>query len=791
MRLLEGYTALDLSGLRGQLCGKLLRDLGMDVLKIEPPGGDAVRRLGPFAHDEPNPEGSLRFAWLNAGKQSVVLDLTTEADRERLLGLVREADVLLESEQPGALAALGLDEARLRAANPALIHTSITGFGQEGPYRDYLSPDLVALAMGGILNMSGTPELPPVQAPETQASYFASLYGAMGTTLALLRRAADGQGRRVDISMQETLAYHEGLVTAFAYEGLSIDREGSQHPHVAPAEIFPTSDGYVYLFIATQHWKRFLACWPDHPSELDDDRWVPNLTRRAEAKWINARVSEFTRRYTREELVTLFQNAGIPCLPVNPPRDFMHDSQVVARGLFQPTHHPVLGDYQQLAFPILIDGTRLPPAPPPLLGEHTAAVLGGLRTTEPPRRPTPDPDMALENVRILSFTTGIAGPHAARALAQAGAEVLKLESRRGGIDSFRHFSPDGDLDASPRFMVANNNTLSVQLNLKDPRGLALLRELVAQSDVVMDNFGSDVLPRLGLGPDHLHAVRPDLIVLKMPGLGSTGPRAHWRTWGSTLNAFTGMTYLWNHPGQARPIGYQGVYPDYVAAATAPMLVFAALLYRQRTGRGVYLDMAQAEMTAWMLGVSFLEAAVNGRDPQPVGNDWPYAAPYGVYRCAGEDRWCVVAVETDAQWRALCGALGQPALADDPAYATLAARRERRAELDAIIEAWTRERVPHTVLHTLQAAGVPAGAVQRGGDVFRDPQLRARGFHVSVEHPRLGHFPLADVPVRLSEGRLKPPTCAPNLGGDNRRVFCELLGYSPAQLAAWQAEGVVD
>jgi benzylsuccinate CoA-transferase BbsF subunit len=394
-------------------------------------------------------------------------------------------------------------------------------------------------------------------------------------------------------------------------------------------------------------------------------------------------------------------------------------------------------------------------------------------------------------VRVLSFSTGIAGPHASRALAECGAEVIKLESRQGGLDSFRLFSPDGDIDASHRYVEANLNLLSAQLNLKRPEAVQLLRELAARSDVVLDNFGADVLTRLGLGPDDLRAVKPDLIVLKMPGLGCEGPKHRWRSWGSTLNAFTGMIYLWNHPGQSRPIGYQGVYPDYVSAALVPALIHAALLYRQRTGRGVFLDLAQDEAAAYMLGVSFLEAAVNESEPQPVGNAAPYAAPHNCYPCQGDDRWCVVAVESDEQWRRLCERLGRPELAHDPRYATLAARRERRDELDALIADWTRQRDAHAVMRELQAAGIPSGAVQYGADLFDDPQLHARGSIIDVEHPKLGRFSVADVPVRFADGRLATPRYGPSLGEHNEYVYCEILGYPPDQLAAWQQAGIVD
>ncbi len=398
----------------------------------------------------------------------------------------------------------------------------------------------------------------------------------------------------------------------------------------------------------------------------------------------------------------------------------------------------------------------------------------------------------LGGVRILSFTTGVAGPNAARVLAQCGAEVIKIESRRGGVDSFRYFATtDEDLDASPRFIEANLNVLSAQLNLKHPEGVRLLRELAAKCDVVLDNFRAEVLPRMGLGPDELRQLRPDLIVLKMPGLGCDGPKHEWGTWGSTLTAFSGMTYLWNHPDQPRPVGSQTVYPDYVVAALAPAIVIAALLHRQRTGQGLFLDLAQVDATAYMIGVSFLEALVNEREPRPAGNDWPYAAPHNVYPCAGADRWCVVVVETDPQWQALCAGLGQPELASDPRFATLGARRQHRAALDAHIADWTRPRDARSVESALQAAGVPCGVVATGEELYQDPHLRARGFIADVPHRTLGSLPLPVVPMRLPTGAVEPPRGAAMLGEHNAYVYCELLGYSPEQLAAWQAAGIVD
>jgi benzylsuccinate CoA-transferase BbsF subunit len=257
-----------------------------------------------------------------------------------------------------------------------------------------------------------------------------------------------------------------------------------------------------------------------------------------------------------------------------------------------------------------------------------------------------------------------------------------------------------------------------------------------------------------------------------------------------LTAFSGITYLWNHPGQELPIGSQGVYPDYLAATFAPFAVLAALLHRRRTGRGLVLDMAQAETAAYFLGVSYLEAAVNQREPQPVGNDWAYAAPHNCYACLGDDRWCVVAVESDAQWQALCRVIERDDLAADLRYATLIGRRQHLASLDAAVAEWMAQQDAHAAMHRLQQVGVPAGVVQSGEDLLDDPQLRARGFIGQVDHPTLGRSPVAGQPMTITPNGLEPARWTAELGKHNEYVYCHILGYSREQLEAWQTAGVV-
>ncbi len=377
------YVVLDLTGLVGQFAGKILADLGLDVIKVEPVSGDEVRRRGPFKAGDPDSEGSLTFAYLNGGKKSISLDIEHPEGRELLARLIRRADVLLESFSPGDAERLGLGEAELRDLNPGLVTVSITGFGKVGLRSSQLAPDIVTLATGGILNMSGDPNLPPCKPPEQQSYYFAGAYAAMAVLACLWGREADGLGDWADVSVQEAVAVQEHLIRAWANDGQNIPRYGSQHRVIAPASIFPTNDGFVSLYVSFEHWPAFLSIWKNHPADLDDAEWRSNLKRRQDADRINALVSAFSSSYSTADFVDMLQGSGIPCLPVNSPRDFLDDPHIKARGVFQPVTHPVLGTYLSMSFPAVHDGTRLPVSPPPRLGEHTDAVLAGMLDLDP------------------------------------------------------------------------------------------------------------------------------------------------------------------------------------------------------------------------------------------------------------------------------------------------------------------------------------------------------------------------------------------------------------------------
>ena len=268
--LLSGYRVLDLSSSMGACCGKLLRDLGMDVIKVEPREGDATRHEAPFAKGHTDREGSLRFAYLNAGKRSITLNIAAESGRKLLLALVACSDIVLEDFAPGYLSARNLGYEVLLERQNKLILVSLTGFGQDGPYAQFKTPDIVGNAMGGLLYISGDPLMTPCNPPETQSYYYASLFASYGVMLALWQREMRGIGAWIDASIQASMALHEHVAFNYSAEGRVMKRAGSQHQHNAPANLFQCKNGWIALFVTQNHWPILLKVWEDHDPALDD-----------------------------------------------------------------------------------------------------------------------------------------------------------------------------------------------------------------------------------------------------------------------------------------------------------------------------------------------------------------------------------------------------------------------------------------------------------------------------------------------------------------------------------------
>ncbi len=788
---LKGFRALDLTGLSGQLAGRMLADLGMEVIKIEPPTGDPVRNLAPFVTAASGAKLSTAFAHLNAGKASKVVDLDSEAGRTTFRKLVESADVVLESFQPGELDGKALGYKDLSAINPGIVMASITGFGQTGPKKNFACNDLVALAESGFLYISGDPALAPCRPPETQAYYFASLFATAGVLAALYRRERSGVGDHIDTSMQETLATQEHIVRLWANEKQIAKRAGSQHGSVAPAKIFPCRDGFVYLYVTRQHWKLFLTIWKDHPPVFDKADWLNNVYRREHADELNPAVEAYLSKFTMAEITELLQEKGIPCVPVNTPMGFANDEHVQGRGFMAPVEHAGFGNTNQPAMPFVIDGARPAVGSVPILNSwqspsYISPVSGEKREGDLSAGNGP-----LDGMRIVSFDHVLAGPYGTTILAELGADVIKVESSKGGMDPFRFFGTGENPNLSPRFLEFNRNKRSFTVNLKHPKGQGVLHDLVAKADAVLDNYSVDVVERIGLAYHQLCKVKPDIVNLRMPGLGTTGPKRHFSTVGVNITAFTGLTYMWNHPGNTNPpIGSQAVFPDYVSGVLCAIIIISGVLQRDRQKKGAFIDLAQSEATAFMIGANLMEAASSGINPEPIGNISLSIAPHGCYPCKGDDRWCVISAENEKQWAALVNIIGT-GLAGNPRFKSNAERLQNRQALDAIVSEWTKTRDAFAVRDELQKAGVPAGVVQTGEDLVNDPQLKARGFIVAVDNGRLGRVVLPNFPLHFSNAKLTRRWEFPVLGRDTETVLRDVVGYDEATIKAHRQDGVLE
>ena len=790
---LDGVRVLELAGAEGEYCGKLLADFGAEVIKVEPPGGSPSRAEPPFKDDRPGPDRSLPFLYFNANKKSIIADLDREAGRERVRRLARTADVLVESAAPGSLAAMGLGHEDLRAANPALVCASVTAFGQTGPYSGYRWSGLVAFAMGGLMYVSGKPTLPPVNAPGAQAFLVGSAHAALAILMALWRVRQGGAGQHIDISMMDCLGAMENMVSRSASTGVHPRRDGTQHRFATPGTIYRCRDGFVHIFVTNSQpgaWDRFLD-WLGRPEALGGDEFDDPVYRRAHVAEVDRVVSAILAGLPKEKVYEELQDRHIPCAPVNTPLEFVRDRHIESRGFVVDTVHPRLGPME---FPgrAYKTGSWRFRHHAPAVGEHDGEPFDGRRPAPAAAgaaagNRAPSAALPLAGIRVADFSHMVAGPYGTMQLAYFGAEVIKIESRTRP-DTWRIREGNKDVEASLPFADHNRNKLSVTANLKTEEGRELARRIIAESDVVVENFSVGVMGRLGLGYEELRALKPDIVMIRLQGLGTTGPRKNYVTWGPSLMPFSGMTWLWNHPDGGAPVGSQTSYPDYIVSVHMAFVLMAALHHRAGTGEGQFIDIAQGEVTASLVGPALLDGLVNGRAATPVGNRGHGGAPHGCYPCAGDDAWCAVSVADDEEWRRFCAATGNQAALGDERFGTAELRLVNAAELDALVSEWTRERSPREVMETLQANGVTAGMVSDGTMLVNDPHLLARGSVVAHEHPRQGRLTLPGIVMKLSETPGEIRRHAPLLGQDNHAVLTGLLGMTEEEIRRLEAAG---
>jgi crotonobetainyl-CoA:carnitine CoA-transferase CaiB-like acyl-CoA transferase len=815
---------LELADESGVYCGKLLADMGADVIKIERPGGDATRRIPPFSPspdppDRSREDASLFFLCMNTSKRGVTLDIERSEGRALFRRLARTADLIVETFPPGHLEELGLGYASLRRENPGLVLTSITGFGQTGPHRRFKSSDLVASALGGSMQVVGHAEDPPVVLAGSQAHIAASTCAAVSSLIALHHSVATGHGQHVDISLEEvTLAVsHICGVGKWLDDGIIPRRLGSGLFHSVPSGTYRCTDGLVYLTVNRPlHWKA-LAEWIHEETgnqEVIDPMFEGSSSvRQPYRELLDLFISDLTAKHTVDEVYREGQRRHIAFSPVNGASRVVRDAHLDARGYFLELEHPRAGRLRYPGAPYRHSETPWQlRCPAPLVGQHNreifaaelgppaedlrpaCATRGSYEAGPPPGRSSMK--QALQGVRVVEFAVGMAGPWIGRFMAYCGAEVIRIESKkRPGVVRLYvpPWAPEMGVqpEMSPWFTDWDAGKRFVALDLTRPEAVALAKRLVAASDIVVENYATGVMQKLGLGYPELAAAKPDIIMFSSSGYGDSGPDRSYVSWGPNIEALSGLAVLSGFPERECSMT-QYAYPDALSALHGLFAVMCALDHRGRTGHGQYVNLSQLEATVGALGPLMMEPLALGREPGRLGNRSARAAPHGCYRCRGEDRWCAIAVFDDSEWERFCRVLGREEWLAEPRFAQLSARIENAEELDRLVEQWTQTRAEYDVMAAMQEAGIAAGVVQTTEDqLHRDPQLEARQFFEEIDHLKKGKVVATGIPLGLSDTPGRTTHAGSAVGHDNDYVLAEILGLSPEEIERYVALGAIE
>ena len=774
MAALEGLRVVEIAGdIAGPYCTKLLVDLGAEVTKIEPPSGDPLRRWGPFPGGVPDPDRSGLFEYLNAGKLGATLDL--ESDASATGRLIAHAHLLVDGMRPGALDRAGLDAHTLSVLNPDLVVVRISDFGQNGPLRDRVATPLTIQAASGWVNRRD-PDRPPVQAGARISEYVAGSYAALGALTALRTQSVDGLVE-VDVSVLEsllsTLPYP--MLMAEKMRNLGLPPNTRSAPMMG---IVPAADGWLGINCLTgQHWLD--ACAMLGLPEYGEHQIAIMLGGPERAEFYEKAQPWLSER-TVAEIVELSQAMRIPASPVNDGATALECPQYLDRGFF------VEGGGDGWAFrrpgaPFRLSKTPvLPPRPAPVLGAADAVAA----KADSPRRSSggADPSMPFADVKVLDLTTFWAGAYLTCYLGAFGAEIVKVESiqRPDGHRYSGAWAYEGDrwYERSAMWQGTNLNKRDITLDLTSDEGRDLVRRLVRDADVVVENFSPRVVEHFGLDYESLIELKPDVIFVRMPGFGLQGPWREYVGWALNFEQTSGMAAATGY-ADGPPCTLQGP-ADPIVGVHAGVALLAALEHRRRTGEGQLVEIAQIEVAACVAAEPVIEYSMNAI-VQPRQGNRRRGYLQGVYPTAADDAWVAISVRDDADWARLVDAIARPDLLE---------RILVNDEFDTVVADWTRTQTAKEIVDVLGARQIPAERVLTPDRMYDLPQLDERGYYEELEHLVTGPHRYPGWPFRMTPGpsrhhRFAPPT----LGQHNEEILTG-LGLTDDEIEELRAHRVI-
>ena len=652
----------------------------------------------------------------------------------------------------------------LARGHPHLVVAAVTPFGLRGEMRSWAADDLTLQAYGGISIGIGLPAEPPLKLPGNQTAYQAGLSAAIAAMGALL----SGHGALVDVAAADVWAsFYSGVDVSLAHFGRHRkSRAGhrvSGQPY--PRTIFRCSDGYFAIQCGeSRHWQAFLRM-----IEREDLQSHPLFANRFKANdehgdACDALVEPWFRARTKDEILRECLEHRIPGAPVYDIGEVVAHAHLRERGYF-----PACNVYASLE-----ENPHAARGPRP----------GACAVTRTKLRP-------LAGLRVVDFGWVWAGAVPGHILADLGAEVIKVESA-SPLDYMRQGRPivgsQKDPEQNPMFQNVNRGKLSLRIKLDHPDARAVLADLIAASDVVIENFSPGVMQKFGLSYRELERIRPDLVMCSMSAVGQDGPLSGIRTYATMIASLAGLDSLVGYE-HGRVLGSQSSYADPNASLHAVLGILAALWRRNRSGEGAYLDLSQWEAAVNVMGAHIAEYGMRRRVPAPCGTCHETNAPYGNYPCGGVEQWIAISVANDAQWRALRSALGDPQWMSLPKYSAAAQRRAERADLDRQLARETVRFQADALAASLAAAGVPAAPLLSAADLATAASFRDRELFETVDHPVLGSLPVYRLPWHVDGAPVPITRRAPLLGEHNGPTLQAVLGYSSARIDALAAAGL--
>ena len=772
---LRAERVLDLSTtIAGRFCAKLLGDLGADVVRVESPGTTV---------DE-SPAGRADRLYFDSSKRSILLDLGDETDRQTLSGLVRTYDIVIADGPESRLVEQGLHHQALLDINPAGILTLVSGFGSTGPYAAYQTTHLITCALGTLALTCGLPDREPLQIGGQTTETVAGAYAAVATLGAVEARARGGLGDLVDVSAWEAaITCAMGPTGTYQQTGAMSERHSDYM--TGPSFNIECRDGYVGVNALTEVQWQTACLFAGRPDMAEDERFKDYWGRLAYVDEIRAVFTEAFRDRSAHEVFTEAQAWRLPFGLVLSPRQALTLPSHAERGYLVTQEHPLAGTFQAPRVPFLMSKTPSLPRPAPLPGENDAELRAEAAAAPPPPTPTSAVRPAggpLAGLRVLDLTMFMSGPLATLIAADLGADVIKIEAVQR-LDGWRGVGRLGPKpwESSPLFNWINRSKRGITLNLGDERGAELFRRLVATADVVIENYTPRVMQNFGLAYESLRAIKPDLIMVSMPGFGTQGSCRDYAAFAWTTEQMSSITHLTGYPDSG-PLFTGTTFGDPLAGLMGALALLAAINHRRRTGEGQFIDLSQVEASTAFVGEKLIEAQL-GDDPGRVGNLHPQWAPHGTYPCR-DGRWIAIACRRDDEWRRLWAELDggetpHPASAD---------RQANRDAVDALVGDRTRARDAFDLMHRLQRAGVPAAVVMDGKDLLED--LHLADWFIEQEREGIGPMRYLGQAFHYRHTPLPAPRRTAYLGEHNTEILGGELGLSAEELAELERDHVI-